>query len=354
MLYKNTIPQIVLSEKHHKAQNICDVCFSQIIEVLLMPEYKGLHFTEIDLSGVATNDMSVGGEEFVQFLLDNGRHDEVTTLTVKRIVTSVIEDFVGFLSESMNAIKSRKFTVAYALLRKPMMDELLMFEQILNDKKEFIQRYYIQGDVKLYDPSDKKFASQKQSIVADAVAKLPLKGLFNEKDLYNIRYDGNIKYGLYMPMNQALHIVTTHNGHRTPDRELNFVFANEADYELCWRHYYSLMPMLLMYSASVIDEIIFDLLPEMLHIKHMKTARRYLADMVLCGAFDGVWEGADEFVNDLSAELAHTCKSCGNEVKVNLEDLHLFVYMNEINCATCKINQVLDYEFVKKFKPMKI
>jgi hypothetical protein len=354
MLYKNTIPQIVLPDEHHMTQNICDVFLSQIIEILLMSEYKGLQYTEVDLSDTTPDSTEMDAEEFVQFLIDNSKYDEVTTIAIKRIATSVIEDFVGFVSESLNAIKSSKFPVGYALLRKPMMDELLMFEQILIDKKEFINRYYLQGDVALYDPSSRKLDNQKQSIISDAVAKLPLKGLFKEKDLYNIRYDGHVKYGLYMPMNQALHIITTHKGHRTPDRELNFVFANEADYELCWRHYYSLMPMLLMYSASVIDEIIFDLLPDLIHIKHMKTARRCLADMVLCGAFEGIWEGAAGFVNDLSVELEHACKSCGNSIKADLEDLHVFVYLNEIRCKKCEANQILDDDFVRKFKPMEM
>ena len=349
MLIKKIISKIVLPEKHHEAQNICDVFMSQLIEVLLLPDYSGLQSTKIDFDDVPEDIATMSIEKILQLLIDNDRLDAVAVVALKRLVLSIVEDFLGFVSESFNAIKSAKFSVAYGLLRKPLMDELLMFEQMLVDKRGFIERYIVQRDVTLYDPSNRKLDNLKQNIIAEAVSNLTYSVLFDAKHIYNVRYDSSIKYGLYFVTNQALHIVTTHRHYRTPDQELNFVFANTDDYEKCWEHYYSLMPMLMMYAASVVDEIIFGLIPDMTHVKNMKGVRRCLADIRLSGLYEKYDEGMSDIIEGLSAQLEHVCKSCNSLIKPDVVELNLFLFTNAIECKTCKVNQVLDTDFVKKF-----
>lgn len=349
MLIKKTISKIVLPEKYHKAQNICDVFMSQLVEILLSPDYKGLQSTRIDFDAMPDDVATTSAESVLQILIDNDRLDDVAVVTLKRIVVSIVEDFLGFISESFNAVKAAKFPVAYGLLRKPLMDELLMFEQMLIDKQGFVDRYIVQKDVTLYDPSNRKLDNVKQDIVTEAMSKLTYSTLFDAKHIYDVRYDSSIKYGLYFVTNQALHIVTTHRHYRTPEQELNFVFANTDDYEKCWEHYYSLMPMLMMYAASVVDEIVFSLIPDMAHVKNMKGVRRCLADMILCGAYEKYDEGLRDIIEGLSSELEHVCKSCNSSLRLDVVALNMFVFTNVIVCKTCNANQLLDMDFVKKF-----
>jgi len=322
---------------------------SQLVEILLLPDYRGLQSTQIDFNDIPDCTPMMSVESVLQLLIDNDRLDDVATITLKRLVLSIIEDFLGFISESFNAAKAAKFSVAYGLLRKPLMDELLMFEQMLIDKQGFVERYIVQRDVTLYDPSNRKLDNIKQDIVTAAVSKLTYSSLFDAKHIYDVRYDSSIKHGLYFVTNQALHIVTTHRHYRTPDQELNFVFANTDDYEKYWEHYYSLMPMLMMYAASVVDEIVFGLVPDMAHVKNMKGTRRCLSDMILCGAYEKYDEGLRDIIEDLCSKLEHVCKSCGSRLTLDVVALNMFVFTNVITCKTCNANQVLDMDFVKKF-----
>ena len=48
---------------------------------------------------------------------------------------SVLADFVNFTFESLSCAMRGKMAVAFALLRKPFTDELLIFEQILDNEE---------------------------------------------------------------------------------------------------------------------------------------------------------------------------------------------------------------------------
>jgi hypothetical protein len=184
----------------------------------------------------------------------------------------LLEDLVDFISESLNACKNGKFSVSYALLRKPMLDELLMLEQILNDKEDFVKRYYIDGDVNLYDPSNKKkFDSLKMSIITESISNLPIHSMFNSDFIYDVRYNKDAKHGLNWITNQALHIVTTDSHYRTPNQDLNFVFSVTDDYHKYWHHYYSTVTYLLFYITSIVDEIIASLIPDFTQLSNVKS-----------------------------------------------------------------------------------
>lgn len=61
-------------------------------------------------------------------------------------------------------------------------------------------------------------------------------------------------------MNHTLHIVTSDKNYKTENQNFNFVFSQKEDIERYYLHYYGFIQTLLIYSFSVIDDLVFNLL----------------------------------------------------------------------------------------------
>ena len=176
--------------------------------------------------------------------------------------------------------KKGKLSVAYALLRKPFTDELLLLEQLLADKEEFIDRFYIQGDPDLYDPQPRKYKINNESTIKRAIDKLTSTTAIDAEFIFNVRYDKACEYGINGISNKALHIVTSDYNYKTQNQNLNFIFATQESRESMWQHFYYSVPYLLIYTASVVDEIIFSYLPDEIITKFCKIIKRQMIFLI--------------------------------------------------------------------------
>lgn len=349
MIIKRLGAKDVLPDKHRTAHNVCDVLYTQLVEVLLSDEYKSLNSTDISFEKEQHNIEGLDALDLLDLLIKYDRKDEVTTILTKKITISLLPDLMDFIRASLDACKASSFSVAYALLRKPLMDELLMLEQIFINKNEFVERFYINGDISLYDPGSKKDVAR-LAIIKDAIDKLPLKSLFNPDYMFEIRYDKAAKHGMNWITNQALHIVTNDSRYRTPKQNLNFIFSSSEDYEKYWHHYYSVMPLLLLYITSIVDEIIFDFLPESLQIKNIKSVRRFIIFMVWGESYtEDEFKNSEPFFNELTGGLRDNCFKCRTDISFQLKDFIAFAFNNRLECSTCKANQLDDANFISKF-----
>ena len=75
--------------------------------------------------------------EWFQQAPEGATDDPIDTLA-RDILQALMVDFLHFVYESLSAAKKGKISVAYALLRKPLTDMLLLLEQILVNRHEFI------------------------------------------------------------------------------------------------------------------------------------------------------------------------------------------------------------------------
>jgi hypothetical protein len=340
----------LLSKKDFKTHNLCAVLYDQLREIMTSDLYKGLTTTEFSLEGIEGVTENVETEQLLEILAQNNRKDEVIDIVAKHITRSVLDDFVQFVYESLDAIRHARFSVAYALLRKPFVDELFLFEQIWVDKVDFIERYYFQGDIKLYDPSDRALSpSIRKSLIESAVNKLKYPSDFNVNTVYEYRYDKAVKYGMNWVSNQALHIVTNDSKYKTLNKELNFVFANSEDHKNLWAHYYSVVSYLLYYAVTIIDEIVFDFLPDKAHRKYIRATRRVIIQAYQNDMIAGTTNKIEELFKILSRELTHTCKKCGSIIEFGHQELTYFMLQDKLPCLTCRINQFGDPDFQDKF-----
>lgn len=333
----------VLPKEHHTANNICSIIYDQITEILVQKNYKSLFETNLKFDKNYQNLEELQNDRIhiLDFLKNNELNDEIENILTKHILLSISSDFVNFVFESLSCAKKCKSTVAYALARKPFTDELLLLEQLLTDRKDFIYKFFHLGEPKNYDPSYnyKKKENIKETI-EETTTKLKMNFFYSKDFIYELRYDKSLARGLNGISNKALHIVTTDKFYKTTEQNLNFIFSNQNDIFEQLNNYYLTIPHLLFYSASVIDEIAFSFTEnndkENNSIRILKQFKRLVGYILLSEANKTTEISKNnEIFKTISENLNFICENCNHKNESKRADFEYFFYSSSINCKNC-------------------
>jgi len=324
-----------LPSKYRPLNNLCAVLYDHLTELFTGDVYKPLMSTTMTFQNdEQARKWQPGSLHVLDYLKEAGYNEQLTTVLTKHILLSVVSDMVNFAFESISCAKRGKMTVAYALLRKPFRDELLLLENLLNSPDDFIQKLFHNGDPKEYDPSKLKEAKVMQ-IMEEACQKVSPK-IFEVPQLYDFRYNRDYPLGISGFSDQALHIVTDNGKYPTSNQNLNFVFSNQDDIKRYWSHYYRLLPYLLLYTAAVVDAIAFLYLDgdDAKHRKNEKIVQRFLGMILwLEKAFPGKKDRIGESLSDSPFQV--TCDHCGRSNELDVADYELYFYTQRLICPNC-------------------
>jgi hypothetical protein len=356
MLYIKDNEKLALPKKYHNLNNISAIIYDQLAEIFVSKNYKKLKegTFKLDKKNYLFFDELKNGEiNFLDWFKANNLTDELTSVLTLHITMSVVSDFVNFIYESLSNAKRGKMTVAYALLRKPLTDELLILEQLLYDPHEFIQRFYHSGEPTDYDPS--KNSIDKKTIIRNALTKAKPNLIFTEGLIYELRYDKTSKIGLNGISNHALHIVTNDKHYKTAKQNLNFVFSNDDDATKYWNHYYHFVPYLLTYSVSIIDNIIFNFLPDKgnQNLKAIKSFKRLIGLILWSEQTEASMKKENKKLFDaiaLSTKL--DCENCKIQVDFSKADFILFFEAEILLCPKCFSNLLSTPKSIKKIREL--
>ncbi|WP_210517111.1 hypothetical protein [Hymenobacter terricola] len=354
MLWIDETDEILLPKQYHETHNLAVLMYDHLVEILdeSNPAYELTLKTSMTFKEThkRIEDMQNEKLHVLDWLVENDMKAELTETLTKHLVRSLTGDIMHFLHDSLNAAKKGKLSVAYALLRKPFTDELLILEQLLADNNEFIDRFYLQGDPKLYDPAPRVKLRDNLTIIKDAVSKLTSNYNIDAQDMHDIRYDKACHTGINAITNKALHIITTDPNYKTQEQNLNFIFAQYDDLLSMWEHYYYVVPYLLKYTADVIDEILFRYLPDEILVKCGKLVLRegmYLIWAKNSGVIEQ--QELDCVITAISNNASHNCSQCNAAIDFVYADLRLFVNQQIVLCTNCFANQIEDLDYYKKF-----
>jgi len=323
----------VLPEKYHEVNNILAHLYDLLTEICSDEYYLKLKSTEISFNGNEglRVDLSDKTQNALDSLKKNGKNIELEEFLTKHLVIRVLTDILNFIYEAINTAKKGKMSVAYALLRKPFTDELLILEQLLANKEDFLKRFFHDGNVKGYDPSDRSIDILK--IIEASIESLNFNGTYTADLIYKLRYDKSIAGGINGITNQALHIVTTDPNYRTENQNLNFVFSNIEDTNCQWEHFYFAVPILLMYTSAVADKIVFQYLDDTENRLTFKNLKRLLAYFNIYTKSRPSYQ--EQFYKELSDSVLKECPCCTNLNKFIEADFKLFFYAGIFLCSKC-------------------
>lgn len=325
--------KVALPKKHHEANNVLAHVYDLLTEVFADEYYSTLKKTNVNFHGQeelknAFVDKKI---DVLDILKAHKKNDELVEVLTKHLTLGILNDMINFLYEAINIAKKGKMPVAYALLRKPFTDELLILEQLLVDKEDFINRFYHEGDIKKYDPSDSGL--DKKTIIRSAVSCININVMYDADFIYKLRYDKEMNAGINGITNQALHVVTGHSKYRTANQNLNFVFSNEDDTNTQWEHFYTAVPMLLMYTTSVADKILFQYIDDFENRLFYKNLKRVLAYLMVYSKSSP--KKTKIFYRELGKCFTNECTICKNKNELVQADFGLFFYQGIFLCSNC-------------------
>lgn len=334
----DNLDDIAIPKKYIKVNNICAVIYDQLTELYHNKNYRNLFQTSIEgeFAKKFIEETKKDKIHALDWLKSQNLTSEIELVVSKQLLAAVTSDFINFVFESMHAAKRGKMTVAYALLRKPFTDELLILEQLLIDRTEFINRFFHIGNPNTYDPSNRKL--DKKEIIRKVFEKLNASFLYDAELIYDLRYNKAFDAGINGISNQALHIVTSDKNYQTTEQNFNFVFSQKEDFKNYFDNYYLVVPNLLFYAVSVIDEIAFNFLEDEKNknIKALKKLRRSIGFLMLLEISNiGSKSKIDKIFKIISDKLKFKCGKCRKTTQIERADLDLFFEVENFICIHC-------------------
>ena len=332
---------IVLPEKFALAHDVSFGIQDLLTDYVVEGERAGLTKFEVSLKSAEHVETlaSLSGDDFWQWCEDNDYREILDEHSHRNLIFGLLSDMCHFVHEGLQCSAKGKLAVAYALLRKPLQDNLFYLEWILADWPGFLENFR-RGPTHLV--LDALTPAQKQSrrveIIGRAMDKTVAGRWIDPNWLYELRYEKASTSGLDPIFNQAIHLVTTTKHYRTEPENINFIFSSEEDFKALWEHIYCRLPTTLFHAFQIVRALFKS-------IDESFTARGGPVELWLISGL-ALW--CAETDSELAAgailprfseaviKLNITCPRCAGTVSLETENLLRIWNLGEIRCGTCK------------------
>lgn len=238
--------------KEYRAIHIaCCELVKQIEEFIVSKDYQFLRVSEYGFSE-EEKDRLIECNDIWDFLKKH-KEDKFYTLLNKQLVLGLLMDFCYFIQESMDCSKKMRLVVSYAMLRRPLVDNLKILLRILADDS-FYDKFVEKDD---YDPANMKDEELVEFLDATDEIRVtkPIKGSF----IYECIFDKNNPGSVINLSNKAIHPVTTRPWNKTGAMNCNFMFATSEDVAGLWEQYYAYLPAILIFYSELFNAAVFGL-----------------------------------------------------------------------------------------------
>jgi len=228
------------------SHNYCFFVHDLLVQIIKEGEKNNEFSIEIQLEEKEKKEIEkLSCNEFTEWLRNH--HDgELYFLYYKQIFVALLTEYCQFLYTALYCSEKGQLSVTYALLRKPLKDNLLYLEWLVSDPKKFLTLFCSEDSCQKIEIKN----VDKKTIIENAVRKIPFK-IFSPDFLYDIRYNKKINFGFEELFEKANHIVTSYKFIETEIENLNFVFSTKDDKETQWNRLYVLLPGLLFYTYEI-------------------------------------------------------------------------------------------------------
>jgi hypothetical protein len=249
-----------LPDEYKESHEYCFFLHDRIADVVVIGEKYRLFDQQISFKSVPDQEEFVSkqqGEELLSWLKERNYAAELNLIYLKQVYVALVSDFCHFIYEALSTCKKGKNTVAFALLRKPLKDNLFMLENLLVNKEHFHELFTdYRGFIDL--ANDRVNEENKKELISSVLQLLNLNSVFSEDFLYDVRYNKQCTDGFEPLWQQASHLITTCRHYSTETGNINFVFSNTENRYAQWDHIYSLLPQILFYAYKIVMKIALD------------------------------------------------------------------------------------------------
>lgn len=239
---------IKINPKYYSQHNFLLYCNDILVRWLLWFDEKRLRTLTINFKDEKEmmDFQNASEEDIMEWLKNNGYEKEMYELNRRHILCSLVSDFCHYMLESFRCASKMKPAVAYALLRKPLRDNLAYIEWLRVEPNELIDKL-------MYSKPEEYDLSHAKEVKKARIEQIEKDyGIVRKKGMFEFRYEKNNEISLEKIWNKANHIVTTQNYTRSANGELNFVFVDHERWEQMTEYYYIVVPMIMSYAVELI------------------------------------------------------------------------------------------------------
>jgi len=259
LLRKPVMEYFYLPKEYHDVHKSCFDLVRQIEEFITGKDYQFLRISNAPLTEEEKDDIVECGD--IWDFLKKYKEEQFYTLLKKQLILGLLMDFCYFMQESLECSKKKRLVVSYAMLRRPLVDNLKILLRILLDD-EFYDKFIERDD---YDPVSMKEDDLKEMLKATDKLRIckPIKGEF----IYECIYEKTNPSSIVNLSNRAIHPVTTRPWNKTGAMNCNFMFVTPDDIEGLWNQYYTILPAVLMFYSELFNTAVFGLFEDEVDMK---------------------------------------------------------------------------------------
>lgn len=232
--------------QHHE---YCLFLHDQVAELLIQYEQSGAHLWVTEaFEKVLKEDKAPDADvDILDFLKHHNLIRFYHHHIVSHLVLGLTSDMLHFIYESLKCFEKRKFAVAFALLRKPLKENLLFLSWLLGNEEDFIARFEKDNFTTLNGVTPER----RRQILNDAIARLATKEAFDADTLNDMIFSKTNENSFEPIWQRATHLITSHGTLlRTEDLNINFVFHDAASDEM-FERLYSKLPYVMLFAMQV-------------------------------------------------------------------------------------------------------
>jgi len=270
-------------------------------------------------------------------MIQNGHESTIRELYYRQITAALLSDLLHFLYEALRCSAKGKITVSYALLRKPLKENLFYLEWLLADPVDMIRAFDAE------QPSSKNVRSvsetRKREIIRRAVEQTESGHWFDADLIYDFRYNKQFVLGFENLFQKANHLVTSFRFLETEPANFNFVFSDESARYSQWNGLYSYLPIILFHTVEIVEGLLstFAKREERLDLTYIRNSIG-LAHWIDSGPHSSRAAGALAEIKSSLLELGLRCPACQTEIFSSNESLTTLYNENTISCVACGWN----------------
>jgi hypothetical protein len=270
--------------------------------------------------------------DILDWLVKHGFTKQVDEIVSRNLLFAIVSDMCHFIFQSLMSSKKMKLTVAFNLMRKPFLENLLVIEQLLADEEKFLRKFEL--DPSKFDPG--KVSDNEKRELINKVTMLIHKNYLLDPDLiFDIRFDKSNANSIYANANLATHLVTNrHSSYLTESQNMNFIFSSFDEWDTQLEYIYYFLPYLLYYTTELIDEY---LLKKKLITKKAYNSRKFfrlIGQLLQQNQFDKEPKGK-KGVNEIVKFFKIKCKDCKKLNQLFVSDLFCLVHHDYLLCKHC-------------------
>ena len=194
-------------------------------------------------------------EDVIAWLEKNEYSETLGFILSIQLFVALLGDLCQFVYEALGSSARGKTTVAFALFRKPLKDNLFYLEWLLAEPSGMMTAFFNDEAERFALHS---VASREKGVAVSraAIAKLLTPIEFDPELIWQMRFDKTVGSGLEQYWHRALHLITHHRHVRTRPRDMNFIFGSRSERSADWEDLYTSVPLLLYYTVEVCEALV--------------------------------------------------------------------------------------------------